>query len=75
MAEGWYVTTRRSDPKGDPDLHGRFLAHVADRQKAIALVARLHPDAMILADQEATLEQFEKYDVKLGAVRALWEAQ
>jgi hypothetical protein len=75
MAEGWYVTTTRSDPDGGPDLQGRFLVRVADRRTAIALVESKRPDAAVLADQRASREQFEKYDVRPGEVMVLWEAK
>jgi hypothetical protein len=75
MAEGWCVTTTRSDPNGGPDLQGRFLVRVSNRRKATALVQSSHPDAMVLANQEATVEQFEKYGVKPGEVMVIWEAQ
>jgi hypothetical protein len=73
MPEGWYVTTTRPDPKGGPDLQSRFLVRVADQKTAIALVNRKYPDAIVTADQKATAEQFEKYDVKPGTMLHLWE--
>ena len=75
MAEGWYVTTTRPDPKGGPDLQGRFLVRVSDRRAAILIMSSKYPDALIMADQEATLEQLDKYGVRSGEVANLWEAQ
>jgi hypothetical protein len=75
MAEGWFVKTTRPDPKGGPDLQGRFLVRVLDPKTAVALVRSKYPNALVLADQKATAEQFEKYDIKPGAMLKLWERQ
>jgi hypothetical protein len=40
---------------------------------SIALVRSKYPNALVLADQKATAEQFEKYDIKPGAMLNLWE--
>lgn len=75
MTAGWYVTTTRPDPDGGSDLQGRYLVRVVDQRTAVAMVQSKHPDALILADQEATAEQFEKYDVKPGGMLNLWEGK
>jgi hypothetical protein len=75
MAEGWNITTRRSDPDGGPDLRGAFVVRVADRQTAVALVQSKMPDAMVLIDTETSPEVFEKYDIKPGEVFVLVEGK
>jgi hypothetical protein len=75
MAEGWNVVTRRTDPKGGPDLHGRFVVRVPDKQAAVALVESKVPDAMILIDSEASAEALDKNNVQPGEVFVLVEGQ
>jgi hypothetical protein len=75
MAEGWKLTTRRTNPKGGPDLQGLVVVRVADKQVAAAMVEREMPDALILIDSEASPELLDKYEVEPGTLMVLMEGQ
>jgi hypothetical protein len=75
MAEGWNIVTRRSDPNGGPDLHGRFVVRVADKETAVSLVESKMPDAMVLIDSEASAETLDTYLVKPGELFVLVEGK
>jgi hypothetical protein len=75
MAQGWNIVTRRSDPKGGLDLHGRVVARISDKEGAALAVQTKMPDAMVLIDSETSPEVFEKYDIKPGEVFVLVEGK
>jgi hypothetical protein len=74
MAEGWNIITRRSDSKGGPDLHGRFIVRIAEKETAVAMVESVMKDAMVLVDSEASPEALERYGVKPGKMLVLVDA-
>jgi hypothetical protein len=75
MAEGWNIVTRRADPNGGPNLIGRLIVRVSDKEGAVALVVSNMPDAMVLIDTEASAETFKRHDVEPGGMAVLSEVQ